>query len=92
MIAREMVCSYGMSRLGLINYKFSFENPYSEETKKEVDYAIKETIGKATSKAKEILKSHRTQLDRLALALLEKETLSREQVEEILKEPSSKEP
>ena len=85
-IAREMVCSYGMSRMGTINYKDSFENPVSEDTLREVDIAIRESVEKAKEKAKRILQAKRNQLDRLASKLLEKETLSRAEVEEILKE------
>lgn len=86
-IAREMVCTYGMTRLGLINLRFSFENPLSEVTKREVDAAIREIIDRAANKSRDILKRRKAQLDRLASALLEKETLTRDEIEIILKEP-----
>src|SRR3989344_5214637 len=67
-IAREMVCTYGMTRLGLINLRFSFENPLSEVTKREVDAAIREIIDRAANKSRDILKRGKAQLDGLASA------------------------
>lgn len=85
-LARKMVCNYGMGNLGFINLVFSSENPLSEDTRREVDLAIRELLKKATEKARAILISHRHQLNMLASALLEKETLSREEIERIMKE------
>ena len=85
-IAREMVMSFGMSELGLVNFKFSPENPLSEATRREVDLEIRQITKRAENRAREILMSRRNQLDRSAKALLERETIYREDIEKILKE------
>ena len=89
-IARTMIMRYGMNeKLGQVTYDperqaFLPESPvyypsariYSERTAWEIDEAIRELIAGAFEKATEILKDHRELLDATATRLLQKETLS----------------
>ncbi len=101
-IARAIVTRYGMTeQLGAVAYetdsagyldaKASFGQEfkrYSEETAREIDCAIKKLIDVALSRAEKILKDHQETLERGAKKLLEKETLTREDLMAILKERS----
>src|SRR5438045_5542211 len=53
----------------------------SERTAELVDTELKRLLGEAYEHARDILTKHRDQLDRLAAALLERETLDREEVD-----------
>jgi cell division protease FtsH len=53
----------------------SFQREYAESTQQYVDEEIARIINGEYAKAKEILESRRDVLDRVSLALLEKETL-----------------
>jgi cell division protease FtsH len=91
-IARSMVVRYGMDEdLGNVAYeeeRRSFLNPtelptqtvrkYSEETAREIDRAVRNLVGKAFERAREILEANRTLLDESAALLLERETLDEE--------------
>jgi cell division protease FtsH len=91
-IARSMVVRYGMDdELGNVAYeeeRRSFLNPtelpmqtvrkYSEETAREIDRAVRELVGKAFRRAREILEANRGLLDESAALLLERETLDEE--------------
>ena len=85
-IAKEMVTKYGFSaKLGPVNYSsseevflgkdFTSKQNYSEETASEIDAEVKAIIIAAYARAEEILKKHTKQLDSVAKALLELETL-----------------
>jgi cell division protease FtsH len=93
-IARSMVVRYGMNdELGNVAYeeeRRSFLNPtelpmqtvrkYSEETAREIDRAVRELVGKAFRRAREILEANRNLLDESAALLLERETLDEEEL------------
>jgi cell division protease FtsH len=93
-IARNMVTRFGMAEtLGLVTYEtprqtFLSENAFahfaerefSEETAREIDCAVRELVGSAFARAVEILRKYRRQLDEGATLLLERETLSREEL------------
>jgi len=92
-VARNMVCSWGMSNdLGMIEYgeneSNSFmgrgSNNYSQETAKKIDEEVKRLIDEAYAKAKEILIKHKDKLDAIAQALLEYETLDGSHIKEIM--------
>ncbi|MBI5395597.1 MAG: cell division protein FtsH, partial [Verrucomicrobia bacterium] len=99
-LARAMVCQYGMSeelgprRLGrnhqqvFLGRSLGEERDYSEQTALEIDREVQAIIEKAHVRAKTILGERRSQLDRLAKALMEKEILDAEDVDRILKEAS----
>ncbi|WP_037574766.1 ATP-dependent zinc metalloprotease FtsH [Phaeacidiphilus oryzae] len=93
--ARAMVTQYGMTeRLGAIKFgsdnsepflgrEMSHQRDYSEEVAALVDEEVKKLIENAHNEAWEILVENRDVLDNLVLALLEKETLNKEELAEI---------
>ncbi|MDX6352666.1 MAG: cell division protease FtsH [Streptomyces sp.] len=95
--ARAMVTQYGMTeRLGAIKFGTSDSEPflgremahqrdYSEEVAGLVDEEVKKLIETAHNEAWEILVENRDVLDSLVMALLEKETLNKEQIAEVFK-------
>ena len=95
-LARRMVCEFGFStKLGLISFEDADHGPayeglfpgrkaVSEETASRIDEEIVRLTNEAASSAREILSSHRSELDNLVEALLEHETLSGSQISELL--------
>ncbi|MBW2361703.1 MAG: ATP-dependent zinc metalloprotease FtsH [Deltaproteobacteria bacterium] len=89
-IARSMVTRYGMDeKLGMVSLEneqstllqlpAEYANPrreFSEETAREVDCAVRRLVGEAFERAVGILEAHRGALEAGARNLLEKETLS----------------
>jgi len=96
-IAHKMVCEYGMSdKLGPLTLRkketeiflgrdFVKEKAYSEKTAEMIDQEVKKIVEDCRGRAKELLRKNMAKLDRLAKALMEKEILVGEEVEEILK-------
>jgi cell division protease FtsH len=90
-IARAMVTKYGMSeKLGTLAIGSNRENPflgrdyyeernYSEEVAKQIDEEVKQIVERSHQRATDILTEHREQLDGVVKALLERETLDREE-------------
>ena len=91
-IARSMVTRYGMDeKLGQAALETQ-PGPYlgmpvegggrrfSEETAREIDVAVRERIDRTYQKALDILRGRRAELDRLAKTLLEKETLTADEL------------
>jgi cell division protease FtsH len=97
-IAREMVTEYGMSeKLGPITYgrrhgpvflgkEFAEERNYSEDAARQIDVEIRSLVDDCYSRSREIITQHRDKLDLLAEALLDKETLTQEEVEGLVLE------
>jgi cell division protease FtsH len=92
-LARAMVCELGMSaKLGPVAYGDNEENvflgrefasrreDYSEATAREIDEEVRDFIEAQYKVAKTVLTDHRDKLDRLANALLERETLDSEEI------------
>ncbi|NYE49964.1 cell division protease FtsH [Spinactinospora alkalitolerans] len=102
-LARNMVTEYGMSeRLGarkfgngntepFLGREMSHSREYSEEIASLIDEEVRRLIESAHDEAWEILVEYREVLDDLVLNLLDKETLSKEEVLEIF-EPIRKRP
>ncbi len=96
-IAHKMVCEYGMSdKVGPLTLRkkdseiflgrdFVKEKAYSEKTAEMIDQEVKKIVEDCRERAKELLRKNMAKLDRLAKALIEKEILVGEEVEEILK-------
>ena len=94
-IARAMVMEYGMSpRLGAVRYGRDHGDPflgrsmghqpdYSLEVAHEIDEEVRALIEAAHTEAWEILNTYRDVLDDLVFELLEKETLTRSDLERI---------
>jgi cell division protease FtsH len=100
-IARSMVTRYGMDEnLGLVSLE-SERSPflqmpgeytatrrdYSEETAREVDSAVRDLITHAFGRAVALLETHRAALEEGAQRLLEKETLSGDELPVLNAEP-----
>src|ERR687893_565114 len=83
-IARSMVFEYGMSRFGPSRTLRADNYALSEETKAMRDSEQARLTEYAYEEAQRLLVKHRGSLDRVALALLERETLTREQLLELL--------
>lgn len=90
-MARAMVREWGMSdKVGPIHYggesqeMYAAQMPqklYSVNTEDLLDKEIKKLVDEGYAKAKKILSSHKNQLHKIAKALLEKETLTGEELE-----------
>ncbi len=96
-IARRMVCKWGMSeRLGPLTFgkedeqiflgrEIATHKDYSERTAVEIDEEIKSIVRENLERAKTILNENRDRLERLAQALLDREALVADEIDEILK-------
>src|SRR5262245_472014 len=94
-IARAMVTTYGMSdRLGpqqlgsksgevFLGRDYGHEPTYSDEIAGLIDDEVRHLIDHAHDRARFILSTHRATLDRLAAALVEKETLDDSDLAEV---------
>jgi cell division protease FtsH len=93
-LARAMICELGMSeKLGPLSYTESEGNVflgremgtrrenYSEETARAIDRELREMIDAQYALAVRVLEENRDKLDRLAHALLERETLDAEEIQ-----------
>ena len=98
-IARAMVLRYGMSEaLGNVaydrdrspflqpNFPVPQERAYSEGTAEAIDRAVRALVDHAFALAAEVLQRNRALLDRTAVALLETETLSEPEIEQLKRE------
>ena len=98
-IARAMVCTYGMNeKLGPVLYHDQshpiyvrrdgspFEG-YSEATAREIDLEVKLLIEDAQNRARTMIRAKRGELDKLALELLERETLDAAEIRRLLGYP-----
>ena len=90
-MAQSLVVYYGMSpELGTISFydstgqnEYGFTKPFSEKTAEVIDKEVRRMVEEAYSRAKEIILTHREQLDTLAGQLYDKEVLFREDLERI---------
>ncbi|CAA7622590.1 ATP-dependent zinc metalloprotease FtsH [Magnetospirillum sp. UT-4] len=89
-IARKMVTEWGMSdRLGLVAFGGAHGDPYTpegvraDETSREIDAEVKALVAEGRMKALAILKTHSAQLEAVAQALLDRESLSGAEITEI---------
>jgi cell division protease FtsH len=94
-IARDMIIEQGMGTKlrdqvfhddngGMVFDKMTHERPYSDETAKEIDSEVEALIKEASKRAEAVITTNRKQLDALAAALLEEETLEEAAVVKIL--------
>ncbi|MFM7718008.1 MAG: ATP-dependent zinc metalloprotease FtsH [Actinomycetota bacterium] len=95
-IARQMVTEYGMSDLVgpltlgqkqhevFLGRDFSSTQDYSDQVAFEIDSEVRRLIDQAHDEALEILQLHRAKLEEIKDALVERETIDREEVERIL--------
>lgn len=96
-IARNMIIENGMGTKlrdqsfhedegGLMMDRITREKPYSEKTAEEIDREVKDLIDEAANRAREIITTNRSYLEKLKDALLEKETLEADEVADLLKD------
>lgn len=98
-IARAMVVDFGMSNLGPINFGDLSSDPanptpwdtseISDSLKQKIDVEIGKIIDTARKKAINIVKKHRKELDAVSEKLLDKETLNKDEFEEIVGKKAS---
>lgn len=90
--AHTMVVNYGLSdALRNISYydstgqmEQSLHKPYSEKTAEKIDEEVQEIVDNAYERTKEILRSHRKELDSLAETLIKEEIVHKAKIQEIL--------
>jgi cell division protease FtsH len=94
-LARDMVTQWGMSdemgplqyeekHDGYLGYGMSQRSAMSDETAKKIDAEIRKLVEGGHKRATDLLKKHNKQLHLLANALLEFETLSGEEIRQLL--------
>lgn len=95
-IARNMVIELGMGtdlrdqvfheeEGGMFFDKMTSDRPYSEKTAEKIDEEVALLLKESVKRAAEILKANKKPLEDLTKALLEKETIEEDEVNEILK-------
>ncbi len=95
-IVRSMVTEYGMSDLGPIQFEqregstflgrdYNKVRNFSEGVAQEIDQEMRKIMDKCYANAKKIIKENRDLLDLIANALLEYETLTKEQIDYLVK-------
>lgn len=101
-IVRRMITQWGMSeRLGPRTFRQDEDHPFlgremastrdfSEETARIIDEEIQRILKEMESRAIDILKKNRAQLDALSDTLLDKETLEADEIEDILKKKNKR--
>lgn len=86
-IARSMVCLYGMTDvLGKRVYLDTYDTKggYSQKTFEKIDNEITRILDEQYDRAMQMLRDNRDKLDKLSLALLDKETLYASEIYELL--------
>ncbi len=109
-IAKDMVTTYGMSDLGPIQYNSGNDSVFlgrdynsasnaSSQVAYEIDTEVRKIIDSCHQKAKDIINANRDDLVTIAEKLIEKETLTAEEIDELIKgnkeetkEPEEKKP
>lgn len=95
-IARKMVCQWGMSDLGPLTFgerddlvflgkDLAMHKNFSEKTSELIDEEVKKIINRNFDRAKELLEKNRTKLIKIAETLLDKEVLTSEEIDAIMK-------
>jgi cell division protease FtsH len=95
-IARQMVCLYGMNDVIGLSHVGQRQNQYlaapeaqfqrdsSDATAREIDEEVKKILDRIYSETRELLNSHRGQLDRVAADLLKRETITGDEFYQML--------
>ncbi len=101
-LARKMVTAYGMSdKLGAVSFDSGHDEvfigrsmaqakTYSEEVAAQIDSEVKAIIDQGYRRCQEILEAHRAQMDAVASYLLEHETMSGGDFEQVMGRPKAK--
>ena len=95
-IARSMVTEYGMSELGPVQYEeksegvflgrdYAKSKNFSDQVALEIDEQTRKIIEECYDKAKKIIKENKELIFQLSDALMQYETITKEQIESIVK-------
>lgn len=95
-IARSMVTEYGMSELGPVQYEeksegvflgrdYAKSKNFSDQVALEIDEQTRKIIEECYDKAKKIIKENKDLIFQLSDALMKYETITKEQIESIVK-------
>ncbi|NIM90841.1 MAG: ATP-dependent zinc metalloprotease FtsH [Candidatus Aminicenantes bacterium] len=95
-IARKMVCQWGMSELGPLTFgerddlvflgrDLAMHKNFSEKTAELIDAEVKKIINRNYQRTKELLEKNKIKLKKIAALLLEKEILTSEEIDLIIK-------
>ena len=102
-IARSMVTEYGMSeKLGLVTYEKerrpllfdagkTTSKEYSEETARDIDAEVSQLVEKAHEQVRKMLTERREQLETVSQKLLDQETLTGDELRELVGKDSAAE-
>ncbi|MGH9480626.1 MAG: ATP-dependent zinc metalloprotease FtsH [Terriglobales bacterium] len=94
-LARKMVCEWGMSELGPLTFgkkeeqiflgrEISQHRDFSEDTAIRIDQEVRRLVMEGYEQARQVLTEHGDMLHKLALALLDRESLDAEEIRTIL--------
>ncbi|MCL5012073.1 MAG: ATP-dependent zinc metalloprotease FtsH [Patescibacteria group bacterium] len=100
-IARRMVTRYGMGKFGPITFgktqeliflgkEISTERNYSDKIASEIDGEVEHILSSAHKTAREMLRKYKDALDALAQKLIEKETIEKDEFEQLVEQFSIK--
>ena len=100
-LARKLIKEYGMSSLGPISFgekeelvflgkEIGEQRNYSEEVAAKIDKEVSRFIEGAQKQAKKILTKKKGLLEKIAKKLIEKETIEKEEFENLIKEGKTK--
>ena len=95
-IARSMVTEYGMSKLGPVQYEeksegvflgrdYGKQKNFSDKVAHEIDEQVREIVEECYDKAVKIIKENKDLIMLLSDALMENETLTKEQIDSLVK-------
>ena len=94
-MVRRMITEFGMSDLGPMTFGNRIDNPFlgrdlsrdrsfSEEVASHIDREISKVVQESYQRAISMLREHRTQLEDIARALLDRETVTSEELTQIV--------
>ncbi len=94
-IARKMVCQWGMSELGPLSFgerddliflgrELATHKNFSEHTAELIDAEVKKIVSRCYERARALIEKNREKLLKIAEALLEKEILSSDEINELI--------
>ncbi|ADV81510.1 ATP-dependent zinc metalloprotease FtsH [Terriglobus saanensis] len=95
-LSRRMVCEYGMSDLGPLTFgkkeggeiflgrEITQHRDFSDDTAKQIDFAVRNFVDLGYKSAYSILDTHQDAMHRMAVALLERETIDAAEIKMII--------
>jgi cell division protease FtsH len=96
-LARQMICEYGMSeKIGPVTFghrqdqvflgrDIARDKDYSEEVAAEIDKEVRSFLDNAYAATENLLNEHMDKLHLIAEALIERETLEKEEIADLMK-------